>query len=466
MGSAYGRLQQRAAAELELRRRQRERAALSLPVDQFAERTKIAMPQGDTASAVPFELWPAQRTVLARMDTERFLIFLKARQLGISWLACVSSLHRCMTRKGQVILFFSQGQDEADELIKRVRFLYVNHADLGSLPLLTTDNVSTLEWSNGSRVISLPATKKAGRSWTATRVIMDEFAFMQYGPDVLAAVEPTVNDGGSLWIISTADGQGTPYHQHWLQAEAGASRYTAVFLPWQANPKRAPDFRAQLLGTALDKGKVKREYPENAQEAFIHAAGLIYDVWSDTDDGSGNVTEAADYLPDGGRVLWFVDDGYVGQTDAATGGFTPTSHPRVFLLAQQRHDGRICVFAESYEVQTLTEHQIERVKALPYPLPEAAAVDKSAAELKGRLWAAGIQTLTGPSSVDESIKTLQRWIAPDTNGVRKFLVHPRCVQFRTEMASYRRDPQTQAIIKAFDHGPDAARYGVWPLRFE
>lgn len=414
---------------------------------------------------MPFVLWPAQRDVLARMDTERFLIFLKARQLGISWLACVSSLHRCMTRKGQVILMFSQGQGEADELTKRVRFLYANHANLGSLPMLATDNNSELEWSNGSRVISLPATKKAGRSWTASRVIMDEFAFMQYGPDVLAAVEPTVNDGGALWIISTADGQGTPYHQHWQQARAGKSRYKHVFLSWTANPRREPSFRANLLETALDKAKVKREYPENDEEAFIHASGLIYDVWSDGPE-DGNVTEAADYIEGGGRVLWAVDDGYAGVLDPQTGHFTAPSHPRVFLWVQQRATGQLCVFAESYAVQLQDDAHLAEVLAMPYPKPEAAGIDKSAASLKGRLHHAGIATLSSPTSVEESIKAMRRYVAKDTNGLRMLLVHPRCTHFRYEMASYRRDETTQHPIKAHDHGPDAARYMCWPLRHE
>lgn len=465
VASPFVAAQQRASAELELRRRRRERAALGRSSGDFAAQTMIETPQGEGVAAVPFELWPAQREVLALMDTERLLLLLKARQLGISWLACVSALYRCLTRKSQTILLFSQGQLEADELIRRIRFLYVNHVESAVLPALTTDNIGELEWSNRSRIISLPATKRAGRSFTASLVILDEFAFMQFGPQLLEAAKPTINDGGALWIISSADGQGTPYHQLWQQAESGLIDYRAVFLPWQSNPKRSPGWRDKLLAESLDKAAVKREYPENADEAWIHAAGLIYDVWSDG-PADGNVTEAAEYVPDGGRVLWAVDDGYAGQLDPKTGTFTASSHPRVFLLTQERADGRLCVFAESYEVQTLTEQQIGRVLALPYPRPDAAAVDKSAAELKGRLWNESIPTLTGPTSVAESTKTLQRMLAPDTNGVRRILVHPRCTHLRKELAAYRRDETTQLPIKAWDHGPDSLRYLAWPLRYE
>lgn len=451
----------------EKRERQRRRAqvALSRSSAEFAAGTMIETPQGGGVAAVPFMLWPAQRQVLGRMDTERLLVILKARQLGISWLACAAALYRCLTKRGQTVLIFSQGQLEADELIRRIAFLYANHIDRPSLPSLTSEKMGMLAWSNRSRVISLPATKRAGRSWTASLVIMDEFAFMQYGPALLEAVKPTINDGGSLWIISSADGQGTPYHQHWQQAEAGQSGYKAVFLPWQANPNRPPDWREKLLEESLDKAAVKREYPENAAEAFIHAAGLIYDVWSDGPD-DGNVTDAADYVEGGGRVLWAVDDGYAGTLDPTTGHFTATSHPRVFLWVQQRATGQFCVFDESYAVQLQDDAHLADVLAMPYPTPEAAGIDKSAASLKGRLWSAGIATLNGPPSVEESIKVMRRYVAKDTNGVRMLLVHPRCKHFRYEMASYRRDETTQHPIKAHEHGPDAARYLCWPLRYE
>jgi phage terminase large subunit len=197
---------------------------------------------------------------------------------------------------------------------------------------------------------------------------------------------------------------------------------------------------------------------------WVQATGLIFDVWLDAGD-DGNVTEAAEYVPGGGRLLWAVDDGYAGAMDETTKTFTAESHPRAFLLCQQRPTGQLCVFAESYAIKTLEDDQIADVLDMPYPKPDAAAVDKSAAQLKGRIWNAGIATLTGPNSVEESIKNLRRMLAADTNGVRGILVHPRCRHLRSEMASYRRDA-SGAIVKQFDHGVDALRYICWSLRYE
>lgn len=453
-------------AERERRQRYRARTAwLSTvaPAD-FIGRTRIRTPQDEGAAAVAFDLWPAQATVLGHMARDPLLVVLKARQLGISWLACGFALWLCTTQPGKTALLFSQGQLEANELIDRIGFMYHEHQDRARLPGLVKDNTQELAWANGSTVRSLPATKRAGRSFTASLVVFDEFAFMLFGADLYAAAKPTIDDGGRFWIISSADGQGTPYHRFWQAAAAGANGFRPIFLPWQARPDRGPGWRRQKLAESFgDEATVKREYPESDVEAFTHAAGLVYDVWADG-PADGNVTEAAEYVPGGGSVFWAVDDGYSGQFDPATGQFTADSHPRVFLLVQQKADGHLDVFAESYAVKTLPDQHVKSVLALGYPEPDFAAVDKSAAALRGYLHAENVYTRSGPSDVEESIKVFRGVVAPDENGWRRLRVHPRCRHLRFEMGAYRRDPASGKPIKQHDHGCDSLRYLCWTVR--
>jgi hypothetical protein len=244
---------------------------------------------------------------------------------------------------------------------------------------------------------------------------------------------------------------------HWIYTRlilgGGAKVYTSVAADNVYNPE---DYQARLASlTGVEGDRL-------ARGQWVQASGIVYDVWADP----GNVTEDAEYIPDGGDVLWGVDDGYSGALDATTGQYTANSHPRVIGLYQLRHDGTIARFAESYRVQTLSEAQIADVLALPYPVPEYAVVDSSAAELRGRLQDQGIGTYGGTHSVEEGIKVLRRFIAPDANGRRRFLVHPRCTHFRAEMASYRYDAATGKPVKQFDHGPDEARMMAWRLRYE
>jgi hypothetical protein len=436
---------------------------LRLTATEFIESTYLEVTDSKIAGIAPFRLWDGQRRALATMEHDRLAVFLKARQLGISWVVCGFALWSGLTFPNQTVLAYSQGQLEANELTRRVSVLYHNHARRIELPQLIRDNTSLLEWDNGFRFMSLAATRKAGRSFTASIAILDEWAFMAWPRQTLAAVKPTIDAGGKLFIISSADGQGSAYHQFWQHAQSGINGYKAVFLPWFAHPDRGPDWRDQKIVEASgDTASVLREYPANDIEAFTAAAGLVYSVWSDGPP-DGNVTETAEYLPDGGPIIWAGDDGYHGKLDQQTGQYTADSSPRVFLLIQERDDGTLVVFDEDYAVEMLSETHIERVLAKPYPDPDYAVIDSAAAELRGRLQTLGIGTYGKPQSIDESIKVTRRFLAPDANGRRRLIVHPRCTHLRYELASYRYDDKGNAI-DMLNHGPDALRYLCWKLR--
>lgn len=269
-------------------------------------------------------------------------------------------------------------------------------------------------------------------------------------------------------VLARLRGQAAPWRQvilttnpdaptHWIYRRLILGGQARVYYSAAADNRYNPaDYATTLAALTGVEGQ------RLAGGQWVQASGLVYDVWSDTE----NVTEAADHIPDGGDIIWGVDDGYTGVRDPVTGLFTAESHPRVVGLYQLRHDGTICRFAETYAVRTLSEAQITETLALGYPSPDYSVVDSSAAELRGRLVDADIAAYGGTHPVEEGIKELRRRIAPDANGRRLFLVHPRCVQFRAEMASYRRDPATGKPIKQFDHGPDEARMVCWKLRYE
>ena len=442
----------------------RELRELTLPA--FAARTQIEVPNdaGTEVSHVPFYPWEKQVGVLQDMVDKRLLVILKSRQVGVSWLACLFALRNCALYPGYPVLCLSRSQGDADELIHRISFMYHQHQDReGGLSRLVKDNTGALEWANSSSVVSLAATRNAGRGFTGALVILDEWAFMTWPRQTLAAVKPTIDAGGKLFIISSADGPGTAYHQFWQHAQSGLNGYSPIFLPWFAHPQRGDGWREQQIVEASgDTASVLREYPANDLEAFTAAAGLVYDVWSDGPP-EGNVTEAAEYDPNGGPIVWACDDGYHGALDAQTGQYSEGSSPRVFLLVQERDDGGVNIFHEDYAVKMLPEVHIERVRGAGYPEPDYAVVDSAAAELRGRLQSIGIGSYGKPELIDESIKVTRRFLAPDANGKRRVKVHPRCKHLRYELASYRLN-DTGAPIDRQNHGPDALRYLCWKLR--
>jgi phage terminase large subunit len=247
---------------------------------------------------------------------------------------------------------------------------------------------------------------------------------------------------------------------HWIYRRLIVGGEACVYYSQAAdNPHNPPDYHARLATlTGVDAARL-------AGGQWVQASGLVYgDQWLDGPAG-GNVTADAEYAPGVGELVWALDDGYAGQRDAATGLYTADSHPRVILLAQVKPGGHLDIVAESYAVRTLPEAHIAEARTLPYPAPDWAVCDSSAAELRRRLMDADIPTRRGTHPVAEGIALTRAFLAPDANGWRRVRVHPRCKQLRAELASYRVGIDG-APIKQFDHGPDSLRYLCWARRYE
>ncbi len=199
-------------------------------------------------------------------------------------------------------------------------------------------------------------------------------------------------------------------------------------------------------------------------------AGRVFDQWDDDftadtgDDHGGNVSLSAEYNPDYGAVYWSVDDGYSGKMDQKTRMFTGNSHPRAVMFCQIQPNGIISVFAESLKIETLADDHIKYCLNLSerngWDRPVYSIRDRAAASLEGALNANYIKARYNTLTVEEGIKEMREWVAPDVNGVRRMIVHPRCFYLRYEMQSYSIDLNNN-IIKEHDHTTDAMRYFIW-----
>lgn len=231
-----------------------------------------AQPGEDTndLATMPFHLWDAQRELLGSVISERLLLILKARQLGISWLLLAYALWLCLFKAGRLSLVFSIGQAEANEMLRRVHVMYWRLPEeiRQALPRLIKDNTEEMAWDNGSRVLSLPARKTAGSGYTASLVILDEFAKNQWAREIYTAVKPTIDGGGKMVVLSTANGAGNLFHEMVDKARAALSRFAFHFLPWHVRPGRDAAWYAAVEADAIDSSLMKQEYPATPDEAF------------------------------------------------------------------------------------------------------------------------------------------------------------------------------------------------------
>jgi hypothetical protein len=227
-------------------------------------------PDAAPPTAMPFLLWPAQAELLIDLLCKRLILILKARQLGISWLVLAYALWLCLFRPGRLVLVFSIGQLEANEMLRRCSAMYwrLTPELRTTLPHVTKDTTEELAWANGSRIISLPSRANAGSSYTASLAIMDEFAKNARDAALYTAVKPTIDGGGQLIILSTANGANNVFHTLVKRALDAAGRFAFRFIPWHARPGRDQAWYASVEADSLDSSLMKQEYPATPEEAF------------------------------------------------------------------------------------------------------------------------------------------------------------------------------------------------------
>jgi hypothetical protein len=238
------------------------------------------------------EPWFWQRGLLDSWIANEKNVVLKARQLGITWLAAGLGLWTVLFRPGTRVLVISINEEEASKVVNRLWDMMV------SLPVHLRNGTTVLKPTRGSRpnlhvelkhpdgsissVIGLPSTKKAGHGETAALVILDEYSRHEYARESWKAVLPTMSHGGKILAISTgngvsnaATGEGNFFHHLWVNAESyGVEKR---FLRWDLHPERDEHWyrRIALAMPASDRAE---QFPADELEAFILTGQPYFDV--------------------------------------------------------------------------------------------------------------------------------------------------------------------------------------------
>ena len=180
-----------------------------LSFEGFLDNVKIVEPpqfaSGFQGGPVDFQKWEHLIDLARIMPETRLVAVLKARQDGFSWLVAAYTAWLLRFHKHSFVPMISQGQLEAADLLGKVRTVLDN---LPEAWRVSDDPDSTLELGikdMQSRARALASTEKAGRSLTATCVIIDEAEFQDYLPLTFAAIKPTIDAGGQIIMGSTVN---------------------------------------------------------------------------------------------------------------------------------------------------------------------------------------------------------------------------------------------------------------------
>jgi hypothetical protein len=253
----------------------RERDQAYADVGAFARHCKIQDADGNEV-AFAGGGWAWQFQLLALWVVTRLCVVLKARQLGVSWLAAMYALWVAIRKPGQSVLLISRNQTDAEKLLAKVGYIY---ARLPAWRPHAVVNVRKISFPGiGGEIEALPATENVGRSRTAQLVILDEHGHQPWARKILLAIK-AVAEKGQILSISSANGKGALHSQIYLAAKAGTNGWKAIFIPYLARPDRqVPGWRERQRAEMeqLDDAKFAQEYPANDIEAITATGRVVF----------------------------------------------------------------------------------------------------------------------------------------------------------------------------------------------
>jgi|TARA_R110000803_G_scaffold90259_1_gene157594 hypothetical protein len=200
---------------------------------------------------IKFNLYDFQEESLKMLETNRYSVILKSRQLGISTLTAGVALWNMLFKEDFNVLVIATTQEVAKNLVTKVRIMHDN------LPswlkgTIEADNKLSLKFKNGSQIKAVSSATTGARSEALSLLIIDEAAFIRNIEEIWIASQATLSTGGGAIVLSTPNGIGNWFHKTWVDSETNPkTQWKPLKLHWTVHPDRDIEWRdeqTQLLG--------------------------------------------------------------------------------------------------------------------------------------------------------------------------------------------------------------------------
>ena len=176
-------------------------------------RTRDEADPGHTIKPFPADD-PAIRAIWRELDTKQRVICAKSRQMDMSWIACAFACWWARSHPNTYVCVQTQKAEDAYKLVSspkssgylgRCQFIERHLPAWLQMPG-TDEQQGALTYTNGSMIEALAGGADQIRGKVPSLIILDEFAYQQDAKGVYTAINPLVQKGTKLVIVSTPNG--------------------------------------------------------------------------------------------------------------------------------------------------------------------------------------------------------------------------------------------------------------------
>lgn len=202
---------------------------------------------------INFKLYDFQKKVVGDFEDYNYNIVKKFRQAGLTTVASLWLLWKCLFYTDQRCMILSKSDREAKAVGKTVAAAKKELPPFLQ-PIMNNDNDHEKEFlETGSAMWFF--TPSAARSRALTYLVIDEAAFIPQMDEHWKAMYPTLSTGGNCIVISTVHGIGNWYEETYTNARDKKNQFHVINLDWREHPDyNNPDWEKRTRANVGPKG--------------------------------------------------------------------------------------------------------------------------------------------------------------------------------------------------------------------
>jgi len=299
-------------------------------------------------------------------------IIMCGRQLGKTQTSAGYLLWYSIFNPDSYILVASKSQEDAIDVMHRIQFGYENLPDW-LRPGAVGYQKKSVEWDNGSRIVSVGTTEKTGRGRSPSIIYSDELAFLRQSiaKEFWASIQPGLSTGGKCIVTSTPNMPDDQFAEIWHSANdrfdengnelpVGKNGFHPLKYTWRAHPDRDENWKTEEIAKLASEERFMREH----EVQFItFEETLISPIMLDKKQGVSPIRKS-------GEVRWYGEpkrgEIYVVTLDPAMGTGGDHSAIQVFEMPSMNQ------VAEWKDNKTIVENQVKTLKQIVMEIREKA----------------------------------------------------------------------------------------------
>jgi hypothetical protein len=217
---------------------------------------------------IPFDY---QIELVENYHNNRFSINMLGRQMGKTTCAAGYLLWYAMFVPDSTILVAAHKYTGSQEIMQRIRYAYENVPDFIRCGV-TSYNKGSIEFDNGSRIVSATTTETTGRGMSISLLYCDEFAYVRptIAREFWTSISPTLSTGGKAIVTSTPNSDEDQFAEIWKianhrfdeygnETKVGKNGFAPIMFPWDRHPERTSAWANQER-SSIGEDRFKREH--------------------------------------------------------------------------------------------------------------------------------------------------------------------------------------------------------------